>query len=130
MRHRKAARLRAGAARDVGDRARFGQPEACSGEPAVQVTQVRSLDPAENEILVHRHANGAIAIRRREVRDDAQERGLAAARRPEQRDEFARRKVQRDVVERGEVAEAFLQIANDDAHDVGLFNSMRWPGLR
>jgi hypothetical protein len=66
-----------------------------------------------------------------EACDDPQQRGLAAAGRPEQRDQFACRKIQRDVVERGEIAEAFLQIANDDAHDVvGLFNAVRVSGLR
>lgn len=52
-----------------------------------------------------------------EACNHAQKRGLAATRWPEQRDEFARPKVERDVVEGGEIAEALLQIANDDAHD-------------
>ena len=51
-----------------------------------------------------------------QARDDAQKRGLSAARGAEQRDQLARRKIQAHVVQRGEAAEAFGDIANFDAH--------------
>ncbi|GAA5240079.1 hypothetical protein BMMON2_29010 [Burkholderia mallei] len=56
-----------------------------------------------------------------EARDHAQQRRLAAAGRAEQRDELTRGEIERDVVERGELAEAFVQITNGDAHLVCLF---------
>ncbi len=60
-------------------------------------------------------------IRVLEARDHAQQRRLAAAGRAEQRDELTRGEIERDVVERGELAEAFVQITNGDAHLVCLF---------
>jgi hypothetical protein len=50
-------------------------------------------------------------IGRLEARDDAQQRGLAAARRPEQRDQRARRHVQIDVFDGREFAELLADAA-------------------
>ena len=50
--------------------------------------------------------------------DDAQQRGLAAARRTEERNEFAGRNVEVDVVERDEIAEALGDVADFDTHQV------------
>ena len=55
-------------------------------------------------------------IGRLEAGDDAQQRGLARARRPEQRDQLAGVDVQIDVVDRGEGAEAPADVANFDGH--------------
>ena len=51
-----------------------------------------------------------------EARDDAQQRGLARAGRPEQRDQLARADVELDLLERGEVAEALGDVADGDLH--------------
>jgi hypothetical protein len=56
------------------------------------------------------------AIGALEPRDDAQERRLARARRPEQRDELAGIDGKADVVDRGETAEGLGDVANLDTH--------------
>src|SRR4051812_46925573 len=51
-----------------------------------------------------------------EPRDDAEERGLAAAARPEQHGQRSARDGERDVVKGDEVAEPFRYVANADSH--------------
>ena len=51
-----------------------------------------------------------------EAGDDAQQRGLAAAGRAQQRDELARGELEADVVERDEVAERLADAADFNAH--------------
>jgi hypothetical protein len=51
-----------------------------------------------------------------EAGDDAQQRGLAAAARPEQRDEFARADLERDVAQGREFLEALRDVGDGDAH--------------
>ena len=57
--------------------------------------------------------------------DDAQERGLAAARGPEQRHQLAGRERQAHVVERDEAAERLADILNLDAHAASIGVSSR-----
>src|SRR2546423_11638118 len=64
-------------------------------------------------LAVERH--GA-AIRRLESRDDAQQRGLARARRPEQGDQLAGRDIEIQVLDGDERAEALGDAAQLDAH--------------
>jgi hypothetical protein len=73
--------------------------------------------------LAHVHVGGVFAreqdaagVGRFQARDDAQQRGLAAARRAEQRDQFARLDVEVHVVQRPEVAELLADVADFDAH--------------
>ncbi|MNT13424.1 hypothetical protein D3C72_1483940 [compost metagenome] len=49
--------------------------------------------------------------------DDAQQRGLAAAGRPQQRGQLAFVEIERDVVQRDKVAKALLYVLDLDAHD-------------
>ena len=56
-------------------------------------------------------------VGRLEAGDDAQQRGLARARGPEQRDQLAGVDPQIDLVDRGEGAEAPADVANFDGHD-------------
>ena len=65
--------------------------------------QVRDVAPADLD-----HA----FVLRVEARDRAQQRGLAAARRPEEADELALVDVERDVFQRGELAEMLVQVAD------------------
>ena len=65
--------------------------------------QVRDVAPGDLD-----HA----LVLRIEAGDRAQQRGLAAAGRPEEADEVALLHVERDVLERGELAEAFRQVAD------------------
>ena len=51
-----------------------------------------------------------------EAGDDPEQRGLAAAGRAQQRDQLARREVQRDAVERDEAAEGLADVLDFDAH--------------
>ncbi len=60
----------------------------------------RKVDPVEQDTA---------AIRPLEARDQAQQRGLAAAGRTEQREELALIDVERKLIDRGEGAEAFAQ---------------------
>src|SRR3546814_6553020 len=55
-----------------------------------------------------------------EAGDAAQQRGLAGAGRPEQRDQLARCDVEINAAERSEATECILDAANLDVHDVGL----------
>src|SRR3569623_3605160 len=57
--------------------------------------------------------------------DNAQERGLAAARRPKQRHLFAGGNVEADVVEGIELPEALFDVADFDAHDVPQWAARR-----
>ena len=65
--------------------------------------QVRHVAPADLD-----HA----LVLRVEARDRAQQRGLAAAGRPEEADELALVDVERDVLQRGELAEMLVQVAD------------------
>ena len=77
-------------------------------EPALPRRQVRHVAPADQ------HAPAALPL---EPRDDAQQRRLAAARRPEQREELAVAHAQRHIAERGDGAEGFLDVIDlDDRH--------------
>jgi hypothetical protein len=67
----------------------------------------------EQVLAVVQHASG---IRTLEAGQDPQERGLARARRAEQRDQPARRDLDRDVVDGGEVAEALGDVLDGDGH--------------
>src|SRR5204863_6350047 len=67
LRHRETARLRARAARHIGDRARLRQAEARCGEPAIQLTHIAGIDPPDHEILIRRDAHGAVAVRARQI---------------------------------------------------------------
>ena len=58
------------------------------------------------------------AVRRFQAGDDAQQRGLATAGRPEQGEQFARGDVEVDVVEGDKVAECLLDLADGDAHAI------------
>src|SRR5690606_154671 len=73
--------------------------------------------------LAHVHSGGVLAgkqdaapVGRLQARDDPQQRRLAAARGPEQGDEFDRVDVQRHIVQRPEVAEFLADVADSDAH--------------
>ena len=65
--------------------------------------QVRHVAPADLD-----HA----FVLRVEARDRAQQRGLAAARGPEEADELALVDVERDVLQGGELAEMLVQVAD------------------
>ena len=65
--------------------------------------QVRHVAPADLD-----HA----FVLRVEAGDRAQQRGLAAAGGPEEADELALLDVERDVLQRGELAEALVQVAD------------------
>jgi phenol 2-monooxygenase len=58
--------------------------------------------------------------------DDAQQRGFAAARRPQQRHQFAAADVQADVAQGLEVAELLADVLNVDAH--GCFGCVSASG--
>ena len=60
-----------------------------------------------DRFAVEQHAAFAL---RDEAGDDAQQRRLAAAARPEQRDELAAGKVELDAVDRGDIAEAMRHV--------------------
>src|SRR5690606_10017732 len=60
-------------------------------------------------------------------REDAQERGLAAARRPEQREDLAPRDVEIDLPQHGQRAEALLDLPELD--DRGRRGHQKSPGL-
>jgi hypothetical protein len=49
--------------------------------------------------------------------NDAQQGGLAAAGWPEQRRQFARREIQRDLIERDKIAKALVDVPDFDTHD-------------
>src|SRR5688572_12302353 len=72
--------------------------------------------PAGRILAVEEHA---AAIGRLEPRHDAQQRRLAAARRPEQRDELARAHLEAHVVERREAAEGLRDVADINTHQCG-----------
>ena len=67
LRDRQPARFRARAARDVGDRAGFGEPEPGRGQTAIQLADVAGVHPAEHEILIRRDAHGAVAVGARQL---------------------------------------------------------------
>jgi len=56
------------------------------------------------------------SIRLVEAGDRAEQGGLAAAGRTEQKEQFARFDFERNVLQRGGVAEFLRQVPNDDAH--------------
>src|SRR5262249_19631762 len=56
------------------------------------------------------------AVGQLQPRDDPQERRLARARRPQQRQQRAARHLQADMVQRPEPAEAFAHVLDGDAH--------------
>ncbi len=58
----------------------------------------------------------APGVRRLQPGDDPQQRGLAAARRPQQGDQFTAGEVERNLVERGEGAELLVDVLYLDAH--------------
>jgi hypothetical protein len=64
-------------------------------------------------LAVEQHRTGIGPL---EARDDSQQRGFAGARRPEQRDQFARGNVQVQVVADDGLAEALAEVAYLDAH--------------
>ena len=73
--------------------------------------------------LAHMHPCGvlpgkvdAAAVRRFQPGDDAQQRGLAAARRPQQSHQFARGDVQIDIAQGVKIAKAFVDVAYFNAH--------------
>ena len=80
-------------------------------------------DEADAALLRHDAGHVPIAdqdasrVGRLEPRDDAQQRRLAAAARPEQRRERAVRDLDPDVVERREVAEALRDVLSLDGHE-------------
>ena len=49
----------------------LGETEAGRRDPAIEVAEVRNADPANQQILIRRHANGAVAVRARQVAEDA-----------------------------------------------------------
>ena len=57
--------------------------------------------------------------------DDAQQRRLAGAGRPEQRDEFAGLDLQVQVVKGGELAESFCDVADFDTHVIKSISAAR-----
>ena len=69
--------------------------------------------PAGRILAVEEHA---AAIGRLEPRHDAQQRRLAATRRPEQRHQLARAHLEAHVAERREAAEGLGDVADVDAH--------------
>src|SRR5207245_300514 len=85
--------------------------------------------------LAHVHVGGVLALEqdaarigRLQARDDAQQRGLAAAGRPQQGDQFAGVDAERDVLQRAEVAEILADVADVDAHGVPWTASGRSGG--
>ena len=74
LRDREPARLGAGAARDVGDRAGAREPEPRRREPRVERLDVDVPNPAEHEVLLRRHAHACRRCRHRRDR-----RGRASA---------------------------------------------------
>lgn len=71
LRHGKLARLRARAARDVGDGPCVGQREARRCESAEQRFDILVANPAEEQILLLRHAHEPVAVDAREVAEDS-----------------------------------------------------------
>ena len=89
--------------------------------PEQRVVLEHEADPA----LAHVAAGGVLAVELDapgvglfEAGDDAQQRGLAAAGRAQQRHQLAGGDVQADVVERLEGAKALADLVDDDAHAV------------
>ncbi len=73
--------------------------------------------------LAHVPVRGIVAIEQDAPRigmlepgDDPEQRGLAAAGGPQQRDELARREIERDVVQGNELAEGLADALDRDAH--------------
>ncbi len=75
LRHRETARFGARAARHILDRARAREAQARRREVTIELRNVARLHPAEHEVLIHRHAERAVAVRLRAAR-----RARAAAR--------------------------------------------------
>jgi hypothetical protein len=110
--------------------ARVGLGHAAHVEPERDV--VLDGEVAEQRVVLEHEADRAHArvqvgrrlavephlarVRRLEPGQDAQDRALAAARRPEQRDERAVLDLEADVVDGDEVAEAFVEMFDSDVH--------------
>ena len=62
-------------------------------------------------------------VRQLQPRDDPQQRGFARARQSQQRDQFAGRDVEADVIERDEIAEGLADVADFDTHAAILLDS-------
>ena len=71
LRDRQAAGFRAGAARDVGDGARLGEPEPRGGQAPIQLPDVAGVHPPEQQILIGRHADRAVAVGARQLAEHA-----------------------------------------------------------
>ena len=65
--HRQLAGLRPRTARDVGDRPRFGEPEPRRRKPAIELAHVTRADPAEEQVLIGRDADRAVAVGPRQL---------------------------------------------------------------
>ena len=80
------------------------------------------------DVLPMKQDPPAAGIRIFEPRNDAQERGLAGARRTQQRHQLATRHVQADASKRGEPAEGLADVVGLDAHmpDHGMAASAWW----
>ena len=82
------------------------------------------LEDEAHLALAHMGLRGVLAIKQHAAAvsglqpgNDAQQRGLAAARGVQRGDEFARGEVEADVAERGEAAEGLADVLDLDAHD-------------
>ena len=117
------------------------QPPRPHAEPEGDVLEHRHV--AEERVVLEHEADAAVAdVLRRgilvveqdgprvgdlEARDDPQQRRLAGARRPDQRDELPARHVEGDVVEGGKGAEALGDVSNRDAHVATVLISAARP---
>src|SRR5690606_19284223 len=78
--------------------------------------------PARGVLVAEEHRAGGGEV---EAGDEAQERRLARAGRPQQRDQLARADVERHVVKRGEAAEFLVHVDETKLH--GRAFSLQWP---
>ncbi len=94
------------------------------------------LEHEAHVALTHVHVGGVFsaeqdvaAVRGFQTRDDAQQRGLAAARRAQQGQEFAGVDVEVHVLQRMEAAKVLVDVTDLDAHGLLIVRVRRWPWM-
>ena len=112
-----------------------GQAESHVLEHAHVAEQGVVLEHEAHVALAHVHVGGVFAaevdaagVGRFQAGNDAQQRGLAAARGAEQREQFARSDVEVDVAQGLERAEVLVDVADFNAHGV-LSGAVQWGAL-
>ena len=117
---------------DLGANGALARPRRLGPHPQAEGHVFEDRHVAEQRVVLKDEAHAAFARRHvgrvlpveqhraavglLQPRDDAQQRGLARARRPQQRHQFARRDVEVQVVAHGDRAEALGQVADFNAH--------------